>query len=104
VDLDISALRITSQIRGLPGTVTIRLDVRNNGTVNGSRPATVVGVRNNVQVYSETVQVSDAVGGGSTAFNFPSYQVTVAGNITWTATIADDNPDVDQATATTRVR
>jgi hypothetical protein len=104
VDLDISAFRITSQIRGLPGTVTIRLDVRNNGAVNGSRPATVVGVRNNVQVYSETRQVSDAVGGGSTAFNFTSFPVTVPGNITWTATIADDNPDVDQATATTRVR
>ena len=104
VDLDISAFRITGQIRGLPGTVTIRLDVRNNGTVVGSRPATVVGVRNNEQVYSETRQVSDAVGGGSTAFNFTSFPVTVPGNITWTATIADDNPDVDQATATTRVR
>ena len=104
VDLDISALRVPSNVR-INGTVTPRLDVRNNGTVNGSRPATVVGVKNNVQVYNETVQVSDAPGGKVTSFNFPaSSAITTAGTITWTATIADDNPDVDQATATTRVR
>ncbi len=103
VDLDISALRVTGQVR-VGGTVTVRLDVRNGGTVNGQRPATVVGVQGTTQVYSQTVQVSDAPGGGSTSFNFSSHTVEAAGNTAWTATIADDNGDLDRVTATTRVR
>ena len=105
VDLDITALRVTGTA-SVGGTATIRLEVKNNGTANGQRAATVVGVRGGQQVYTQTVQVNDPLGGGSTAFDFPPYNVTAtpAGNIAWTATIVDDNVDVDRATASTRVR
>jgi hypothetical protein len=49
------------------------------------------------------MMVSDAVGNGRTRFTFPAYTPTAPGDIVWTATIADDDPDVDEAMATTRV-
>ncbi len=103
VDLDITQFRAGNRVN-VGGTVTPSLGVRNNGAVDAQRPATVVGVQGGVQVYNETIQVSDALGGGATTFNFPSFDVAGGGNITWTATIVDDDADVDQATATTRVR
>ena len=46
----------------------------------------------------------DYNGKGSTKFNFPDYTPITGGTITWTATIADVDPDIDLATATTLVR
>jgi hypothetical protein len=107
VDLDIAALVPTLAVRrGRP--ISIRLDVRNAGTVNQARIATLVGRRlaGGVEVYRRTLSVSDPVAGGTTSFNFPTYTPVVAdvGTIVWTATIADDDPDVDQATAATVVQ
>jgi len=34
---------------------------------------------------------------------FPAYAPTSAGVITWTATVADQDPDLDAATATSKV-
>jgi hypothetical protein len=78
--------------------------VRNNGAINAAVPATAVGVQSGQTVYIQTIQVLNTVGGGATAFNFPSHTVGGPGNITWTVTIVDGDADVDQATATTRVR
>lgn len=105
VDVDISAFNATSSIRlGRGQRVTLTLDVINRSTVSASVPATVVGVRNGVTIYSQTLQVSDPPGGLSTRVTFPAYTPTVAGNITWTATLQDENADVDSATRTTTVR
>ena len=84
--------------------VGIQLTVRNSGVVEGDVPATVTGVQNGAEVYNETMTVSDAVGNGRTKFEFPDFIPTDAGDIVWMATIADGDPDADEATATTVVQ
>ena len=104
VDLDISGFRVTNRVslaRVRP--VEILLVVRNNGIVNGSAIATVVGVQGGSEIYRESLQVSDNVGGGHTTFEFRTFVPTAAGDITWTATIADQDADVDQATAVSTI-
>jgi hypothetical protein len=105
VDLDINRLTVTGTVRlARNQQVGITMRVQNGGTVNGARTATVTGTMNGVEVYRQSVQVSDPVGGGSTNFAFPSYLPTQAGVINWRAEIFDDNPDPDVATATTNVQ
>ena len=105
LDLDIAGFRVTKRVSlSHLKQVGITLTVKNNGTVNSAtRPATVVGVQNGSQVYNVTLEVSDSVGNGRSKFSFPPYTPGTAGDITWTATIADDDPDDDTATATTTV-
>jgi len=107
LDLDAAAFRVrrrASITRVRP--VGIRLVVRNNGLVSGTGSATVAGVQNGIEVYNVTMAVTDPVGNGRTTFDFPPFTPEVAGDISWTATI-DDNDGVidpgDVATATTRV-
>lgn len=110
LDLDIAQLSVTKRVsvsRVRP--VDIKLVVKNNGTVEGSALATITGEQNGIVVYSETLTVTDAVGNGRTRYDdgstppIPPYTPTASGDILWTATIADDAPDIDEATATTRV-
>jgi hypothetical protein len=106
VDLDIIRMQATGQVRGPGQPVTITLGVRLISAVGGDRPATVVGVDSNGdEIYRETQLVDDAPGGGSTNFTFGPYISNGnEGTITWTATLVDNDPDIDQATDTTRVR
>ena len=105
LDLDIAQFRVGKKVRlDRVKPIGITLAVKNNGTVDGQAPATVVGTQNGIDVYNETLTVSDAVGDGRTKFEFPSYTPTSAGDIMWTATIADGDPDNDVATATTAVQ
>ena len=105
LDLDIAGFRVTKRVSlSHLKQVGISLTVKNDGIVNSAtRPATVVGMQNGSQVYNVTLEVSDPVGNGRSKFDFPPYTPTASGDITWTATIADDDPDDDTATATTRV-
>lgn len=105
VDLDITALRVSNRVNA-GGIITLRLDVRLGGAVSGLRPATIVGVSPRGQIYEVTMNVNDEPGGGSTRFDFPTFATIGAdrGVITWTATLADDDADVDLVTDTTRVR
>jgi PKD repeat protein len=84
--------------------VRIRLDVRNRGSVDGAVMANVAGMQGGFPVYNETMMVSDPPGNGRSRFDFPSYVPTATGDIVWTATIFDGDPDEDTATAVTRVR
>jgi len=106
LDLDIVGFKVNKRFslaKG-QGAIGITLTVKNDGLLNSqTRPATVTGVRNGVQIYSETLQVSDAVGNGRSRFDFAPYTPAELGDITWTATIADDDPDIDAATAVTIV-
>ncbi len=106
-DLDVAQLRASKAIRYRGSNtrpVSITLSVSNEGTVEGSVPATVSGVRaDNVLVYEETLDVWDDIGGWPSAFPFPDYVPEAAGNITWTVTLDDGDPDIDEATAITRV-
>lgn len=102
VDLDID--RFTVPGTGRVGrALTLSINVRNNGTVNQPRTATLTGTQNGVQVYNRSLQVSDPVGGGTSQFAFPAFTPTVTGTISWKVEIFDDNPDVDVATGTTTV-
>jgi hypothetical protein len=106
VDLAINRFQVDRQVRLNPprtSPIRITLTVQNVNAVAGPPvQATVVGVLNGVQVYSQTLLVNDAPGDGSTTFGFPTYTPTAAGTITWTVTVPDVNPNT--ATATTIVR
>jgi hypothetical protein len=108
IDLDIANFQVTKQVRTggkKTAMVDIKLTVKNNGMFNDqSRPASVVGVQNGAVIYSEILQVSDAIGNGRSKFHFPAYKPLAKGNISWTVTIHDDDPDIDEGTATTAVK
>ena len=104
VDIDITRFSVSKKVSSTRGPpVKIELRVRNNGSVDGMVPATVIGIQNGVEVYTETRMVSDPIGDGHSTFEFRPYLPRVTGNISWTATIADDDPDTDVAKATTKV-
>lgn len=104
VDLDIVQFQATSTYEiGTSKPIQITLRVMNRSKINGARPATVVGVQNDAEVYRTTLPVSSRPGRGNALFTFPTYTPTATGSIQWVATIDDDDPDADVATATTRV-
>jgi len=103
LDLDIDGFKVDKSQR-VDRDISIQLIVENPGTVLGQALATVVGVQDGVTVYNWRLNVYDYNGKGSTKFNFPDYTPTTGGTITWTATIADVDPDIDLATATTLVK
>jgi len=103
VDLDIVRFKVAKRVR-VEQTIHIDLVVRNGGESDGARPAMVVGAQDDgMEVYHETLDVADPPGDGATKVKFPPYTAAATGNITWTATIVDDDPDLDEATAMTRV-
>jgi len=103
LDLDIVTLKVTSSVR-LGKAVSIQLSVENPGPVLGEALATVEGWQNGVKIYAWTLKVYDYNGKGSTSFSFPAYTTTTKGVITWTAVIADVDPDLDSAAASTTVK
>jgi VCBS repeat-containing protein len=104
VDLDIKSFRATKRV-SLSKTkpVNFRLAVRNAGEVDEPRLATVEGRIGSSLVYTTSIPVRDDVGDGTTTYIFDGYTPDTAGVIVWTVTIADDDPDVDEATAQTDV-
>ncbi|HTN51520.1 MAG TPA: choice-of-anchor D domain-containing protein, partial [Anaeromyxobacter sp.] len=105
-DVDVARLLVPYRVdpRRI-SSITPRILARNEGTANGSAPATLVGVLNGTQVYAQTIQVSlaaDAFG----AFDFPPYAVapSTTGTLVWTVAITDDDADLDQARARTVFR
>jgi PKD repeat protein len=103
LDLDIATLQVSKNAR-IGKFIDIRLKVENNGTVLGQAIATVTGYQNDMEVYRLRLNVFDDIGRGTTTFDFGSYTPTVSGDITWTATIDDGDPDIDETTETTTVR
>ena len=70
--------------------------------MSGSADANLVGVQNDVEIYNETIVVSPPTGGPA-KYTFPNFLPSETGVITWMLTVADENPDVDEATATTKI-
>jgi hypothetical protein len=105
VDLDIAQLKVTKRVRfARMSPIDIQLTVKNNGAVEGDAPATIVGVQNGVEVYNETRTVFSSASNGRMKFVYAGFIPIVAGEIVWTATIGDGDPDDDTATATTIVQ
>ena len=110
LDLDLVSLKPTKKVsltRVKP--VVLKLVVKNYGTVEGSALATITGIQNGVEVYNETLTVTDPVGNGRTTYDdgsvpaIPPFVPTVAGDIEWRAIIVDGDPDIDEITAVTTV-
>ncbi|HZV80830.1 MAG TPA: choice-of-anchor D domain-containing protein, partial [Geobacteraceae bacterium] len=103
LDIDISGFSASRRVSLSRGkSVQLKLAAVNPGTVSGSADATLVGVQNGVTVYSQTLNVS--LSAGATAnYVFPDYLPTALGEISWTLTIADQDPDVDTASATSKI-
>lgn len=108
IDLDIASFQVGKRASiGSKNTraIVIKLTIKSNGALNnGTWPATVSGVQNGVEVYSETMMFSAADGVRRSRFEFPSYTPVVAGDIMWTAVISDEDPDDDTAIAQTSVQ
>ncbi|HEY6837900.1 MAG TPA: choice-of-anchor D domain-containing protein [Geobacteraceae bacterium] len=103
LDINISGFTASRRVSLNKGkAVQLQLTVTNPGPAAGSADATLVGVQNGASVYSQTVSVNPPVG-GTAVYPFPAYKPVATGVITWTVTVADQNPDVDQSTATTTV-
>ena len=105
LDIDISRLsanRRVSLTKGKSSEVAFKLSVSNPGTMSGSADANLVGVQNDVEIYNETIVVSPPTG-GTAKYTFPNFLPSETGVITWMLTVADENPDVDEATATTKI-
>jgi hypothetical protein len=105
LDLDIAKLAVKRRTwLSSRKPVVIMLMVQNNGVVEGDALATVIGVQNGVEVYNESRLVTDATGRkGRTRNLFPTFKPTAPGDVEWTATIDDGDPDEDVATAGIRV-
>ena len=106
IDLDIAKFSAPKSVRlAKVKPVEIKLVVKNSGDFNSqTREATVTGMQNGLKVYEETQNVSDDLGNGRSTFKFGPYTPTATGDILWSATIADDDPDDDTATAVTTVK
>ncbi len=105
IDIDIHDFKVKKESRlKAAQPVGIRLWVRNEGTQDGPAPAAVVGTQNEEIVYEHTFDVSDRPGNeGVSKYSLPPFTPVQSGDIVWTATIEDDDPDEDTATAVTRV-
>ncbi len=104
VDLDIVSFSVGKKLslaRVKP--ISAKLVIKNNGNTDEPRQATVTAEQSGQVVYSETLTVSATTDGSRTTFRFPGYTPTAIGDILWTASIADDNADVDVVTAVTKV-
>ncbi len=105
VDIDIDELKVPDRVDpGRTPSITPRLEARNAGTVDGSAPARLVADLGGVRVYDQTITVT-LPHGEDGSFPFPAYAVArnASGTLRWTVTIDDGDPDVDRATARTRL-
>ena len=89
------------------GTATPKVSLVNPGAVGGAVTVAIEGVLTDAAgttspVYSATQTVTVAAG-ATAKIVFPTYTPTLPGVVTWTATVADQDPDQDTATATTRI-
>lgn len=103
-DLDVKGFKVSSQVtvdQGKP--VEIQLDVKNNGPVEGEGTATVTGVQGGVQVYNQSMPVTGGVGKGRSRYFFPGFIPASSGEIVWTVSLSDGDPDVDEGVAVTTV-
>ncbi len=105
VDIDIDELKVPEELRtGTATSITPVVEAKNSGTVSGSAPAHLTATLGMAQVYDQTITIT-LPRGEDGKFPFPPYAVAAGstGVLVWKLTIDDDDPDVDQATARTRL-
>jgi hypothetical protein len=103
-DLDIAAFRAPKRLslsREKP--VKMKVVVVNKSGISGSGTVTLTASNASEQLPLEQNQAFISLADGERATLIFTYTPTVAGIFTWTATISDDDPDDDAATASTKV-
>ena len=106
LDVDISQLQVDKkyEIGGKKSKpIKIFVNVVNRSRTNDVRMISVVGVQNGVEVYRQILNAVPKLTGKGAHIPFPEYVPLAAGQIEWTATLEDNDPDADVATATTLV-
>lgn len=103
LDVDIDAFDVTADVQLGGSPVAISLDIRNNSNVDSAADAMVIGSQNGSEVYSETLGYLTGPSSTLQTLNFPDYTPTISGEISWTASLLDEDPDIDEASATTNV-
>jgi hypothetical protein len=105
VDVDVDELSVPERLTGIAGSsIAPRLELENRSLVEGTVTATITATIKGKKVYDETLPVTISAG-GEQGVTFPPYVVTndARAPILWVATVADQDPDDDQATARTRL-
>jgi len=102
LDVDIARFQVTKRVslkRVKP--INIKLVVKNNSLVTDFVSASVTGRQGVTELYKKEVTIT--VNKDQTTMLLPEYTPLDNGNIDWTIEIHDGDPDVDTATATTKV-
>lgn len=105
LDVDLDELEVARRVNTRRArTLRPEVEAENEGSVAGTALVTLVGVRDGAEVYRQSLPVTLAVG-EEEELRFPPYAVEAGatGTIAWTATVEDQDPDVDQLTATSRL-
>lgn len=102
-DIDIDEFEVPEQVSvSRASKITPKLHVKNRSNVAGTGSSTLVGSIGGAEVYRQVIalQVRAREEG---EYKFPPYAVAVksSGTLLWKVTIADQDPDVDAASART---
>lgn len=106
LDIDLGRLILPRKVEtSQPREITPRILAKNRAFVDGTAVTTLVGVFDGAEIYRESISITLSSGEAG-AFAFPPYavQLGAAGIVDWTATAEDEDPDVDQVTATTQLK
>jgi MYXO-CTERM domain-containing protein len=105
-DLDIVELELPARVDPTQTrSIVPKMEVVNRSAVDGSGTATLVGVRGGAEVYRQTIPLAIPAG-ARREVQFPAFAVPMGAPdvVAWTATVEDQDPDVDRATASTYLR
>jgi uncharacterized membrane protein len=105
VDIDILRLDVPRAASPKVTSITPAIQLVNAGGVSGAATVRLVAAIDGVQVYDQTIPVELAAGAQGT-YAFPALALggdKSRAKLVWTATVADQDPDVDEATATTSI-
>jgi len=103
-DLDITNLRTSRRARLGTRTrpVSVKLTLINAGLIPSEGSATLTGTQQGQVVFE--AQMPTSIGPGERGvIIFPGYVPELPGEIEWRVSVADEDPDVDEATGTTLV-
>jgi PKD repeat protein len=102
-DLDINRLSSSKRARlGQRRQISVSLVVTNSGLDAASANATLTATQNGIVVHEEQSML-DVAAGDQTRINFRAFTPTDSGDIEWSVSIDDEDPDVDQASAVTHL-
>lgn len=103
LDVDLLDFSVSTNAKVGDNAITIHLSLVNSNTVSGLAKARVTGTLSGNQIYSEDIIFESGPTGSQQNLVFPEFYPFAAGDIQWSATVVDQNTDLDQSTAVTSV-